>query len=67
MYYLTTNFTNDEQYSTYLNTMSARSAINFNQTVGVDDTIITLQTCTSDTKRRIIVHAKLISNVEMPR
>ena len=67
MYYLTTNFANDEQYSTYLNTMSSRSAINFNQTVGVDDTIITLQTCTSDTKRRIIVHAKLISNVEMPR
>ena len=67
MYYLTTNFANDEQYSTYLNTMSARSAINFNQTVGVDDTIITLQTCTSDTKRRIIVHAKLISDVEMPR
>ena len=67
MYYLTTNFANDEQYSTYLNIMSSRSAINFNQTVGVDDTIITLQTCTSDTKRRIIVHAKLISNVEMPR
>ena len=67
MYYLTTNFANDELYSTYLNTMSSRSAINFNQTVGVDDTIITLQTSTSDTKRRIIVHAKLISNVEMPR
>lgn len=67
MYYLTTSFANDEQYSTYLNTMSARSAINFNQTVGVDDTIITLQTCTSDSKRRIIVHAKLISNEEMPR
>ena len=67
MYYLTPNFADDEQYSTYLNTMSSRSAINFNQTVGVDDTIITLQTCTSDTKRRIIVHAKLISNVEMPR
>ena len=67
MYYLTTSFANDEQYSTYLNTMSARSAIDFNQTVGVDDTIITLQTCTSDSKRRIVVHAKLISDEEMPR
>lgn len=66
-YYLTTKFSNDEAYSTYLNTMMSRSVINFNQTVGVDDNIITLSTCTSDSKRRIVVHAKLISNTEMPR
>ena len=47
--------------------MSGRTVINFNQTVGVDDKIITLSTCTSDAKRRIVVHAKLISNTEMPR
>lgn len=66
-YYLTTKFSSDEAYSTYLSTMMSRSVINFNQTVGVDDTIITLSTCTSDTKRRIVVHAKLVSNTEMPR
>lgn len=66
-YYLTTKFSSDEAYSTYLSTMMSRSVINFNQTVGVDDTIITLSTCTSDAKRRIVVHAKLVSNTEMPR
>lgn len=66
-YYLTTHFANDEQYSTYLNTMISRSVWNFNQDVSVDDTIITLSTCTSDAKRRIVVHAKLVSNTEMPR
>ena len=66
-YYLKTNFENDEAYSQYLNTMAGRSVIDFNQTVGVDDKIITLQTCTTDAKSRIIVHAKLVSNVEMPR
>lgn len=66
-YYLTTHFGTDEQYSIYLNTMTGRSVIDFNQTVSVDDTIITLSTCTSDAKRRIVVHAKLISNTEMPR
>lgn len=66
-YYLTTNFANDEQYNTYLNAMVSRSVRNYNQSVGIDDTIITLSTCTSDAKRRIVVHAKLVSNVEMPR
>ncbi|MBO5476894.1 MAG: class B sortase [Clostridia bacterium] len=66
-YYLTTNFINDEQYSTYLNTMLGRSVRDYNQDVSVDDTIITLSTCTSDSKRRIVVHAKLVSNTEMPR
>lgn len=66
-YYLTIQFSNDEAYSTYLSAMMSRSVINFNQTVGVDDTIITLSTCTRDTKNRIVVHAKLVSNTEMPR
>lgn len=66
-YYLTTHFATDEQYSTYLNTMLGRSVWDFNQDVSIDDTIITLSTCTSDAKRRIVVHAKLVSNTEMPR
>lgn len=66
-YYLTTTFATDEQYSTFLSTMMSRSVIDFHQTVGVDDNIITLQTCTSDAKRRVIIHAKLVSNTEMPR
>ncbi len=67
MYYLTPNFSSNEAYTEFLNTITSRSVRNFNQTVGVDDTIITLSTCTSDSKGRIVVHAKLVSNTEMPR
>lgn len=66
-YYLTTYFANDLSFQNYLDTMKQRSAINFNQTVTTDDRVITLQTCTRDAKRRIIIHAKLISDTEMPR
>lgn len=66
-YYLTTRFANDEQYSNYLNAMVGRSVWNFNQNVGIDDKIITLSTCTTDSKNRIVVHAKLVSDTEMPR
>ena len=66
-YYLNTYFSSNDIYGQYLSTIGSRSIINFNQMVGIDDTIITLSTCTSDSKRRIVVHARLISNTEMPR
>ena len=66
-YYLTTSFSSEESYSKFLDTMLDRSVINFGQTVSPEDKIITLSTCTTDAKRRIVVHAKLVSNTEMPR
>ncbi len=65
--YLKTTFESDELYGTFLSTMQSRSALNFNQQVGVDDKVLTLQTCTSDVKQRVIIHAKLVSEEEMPR
>ncbi|MDO4283406.1 MAG: class B sortase [Clostridia bacterium] len=58
-YYLTTNFADDEAYNNFLNTLKERSTINFNVAVGAPDRILTLSTCTSDSTRRIVVHAKL--------
>ncbi len=66
-YYITKYFPKDEMFSEFLNTMVSRSRWNFNQTVGPDDKILTLSTCTADAKGRIVIQAKLISNVEMPR
>ena len=67
LYYTTTSFSSDAQYSEFLNAIMSRSSLKTNQTVGVDDTLITLSTCTSDAKQRIVVHAKLVSNEPMPR
>ena len=66
-YYLSTVFANDEKYQEFLDTIKDRSVIDFHQSLTTDDTILTLSTCTTDAKRRIVVHAKLVSNVEMPR
>ena len=66
-YYITTYFANTKDFSDFANVIVQRSKFSFNQNVGPDDNILTLSTCTADAKRRIVVHAKLISNEEMPR
>lgn len=58
-YYITTNFNTDSEYETFLNTIKGRSIHNFNTTLTVEDKILTLSTCYSDTERTV-VHAKLI-------
>lgn len=58
-YYITTNFINDNEYSEFLNTISSRSIYDFNTELSIDDRILTLSTCYSDTQKTV-VHAKLI-------
>lgn len=66
-YYITTYFGDEELFSTFVNTLAQRSKYNFNQSVGPNDNILTLSTCTADAKNRIVVHAKLVSIEDMPR
>lgn len=58
-YYITTDFTNDNDFEMFLNTLKKRSLYDFNATLTKDDQIITLSTCYSNSKRAV-VHAKLI-------
>lgn len=58
-YYITTSFSNDDDYQKFLNTIKNRSRYNFSTTVNTNDRILTLSTCYSDTKRTV-VHAKLL-------
>lgn len=58
-YYITTNFNSDNEYSEFLNTIKERSIYNFNTNLDINDKILTLSTCYSDTERTV-VHAKLI-------
>lgn len=61
-YYITTDFSNDNDYLSFLNTLKNRSKFNFNTTLTENDTIITLSTCYSDTERTV-VHAKKIKSM----
>ncbi len=58
-YYITTAFSSDLEFETFLNNIKGRSLYNFNASLTKDDRILTLSTCYSKSKRAV-VHAKLI-------
>ena len=55
-YYITTNFT-DEEYNTFLDTVSKRSFYNFNTNIDSSRTTLTLSTCSNNDKYRTVLHA----------
>lgn len=58
-YYLQSNFSNDESYLDFLNTILKRSEYNFNTEANKDTIILTLSTC-HNKDDRLVVHSKLI-------
>lgn len=59
-YYITTDFSNNEEYQEFLNTISSRTINDFGVGVTTEDKILTLSTCSANNKYRTVVHAKLI-------
>ena len=65
VYYLQTNFYSDSSYQEFLNTIRNRNTIGVDNSVSIEDKIITLSTCTDDNSGRKVVHAKLIEESEI--
>ncbi len=61
VYYLQTVFYDTDTYQEFLNTISSRNILNIDNSVSVNDRIITLSTCTDDNTGRKVVHAKLVA------
>lgn len=59
-YYITTKFSTDEKYETFLNTLKERSVVDFSADININDHILTLSTCKDNFGQRIVMHAKLI-------
>lgn len=57
-YYLQTTFSNNEQYSGFIETLKNRSIKDFNVDVTFEDQILTLSTCANDNNYRVVLHAK---------
>ncbi len=57
-YYIKTKFS-DEEFATFLNTITARSVHDFKVNLSPDDKILTLSSC-YDNERRVVLHAKMI-------
>lgn len=59
-YYITTNFSNDDEFLNFISVIKSRSVYDYNIDVGASDKILTLSSCYDNTKR-MVLHAKLIS------
>ncbi len=59
-YYITTDFSSDESFEKFLQTMKSRSIYDFGIDVNKDDKILTLSTCYNTNGIRIVVQAKLV-------
>lgn len=59
--YLTTNFATEDEFQNFINLIRSRSIYNFKVDVDTTDRILTLSTCIDNSKRRVVLHAKLIS------
>ena len=60
-YYINNNFNSDEDYIDFLNKIKSRSNYDYNVDLTKDDQILTLSTCYTNNKYRIVLHAKKIS------
>lgn len=58
-YYITTDFRDDDEFKTFIDTISKRSKLKFDASVDVNDTILTLSTCRAGDEK-VVLHAKLI-------
>ena len=59
-YYITTDFSSDESFEKFGQTMLDRSIYNFGVKVTKDDKLLTLSTCYNDNGIRLVVQAKLV-------
>lgn len=59
-YYITTQFSSDNEFKEFITTLKERSKVNFSAEVNEKDKIITLSTCKDSKGNRVVMHAKLI-------
>ena len=59
-YYIKTSFSDNEDYESFIKTITNRSIKNYNVNVSAEDSILTLSTCANDNKYRVVLHAKLV-------
>ncbi len=59
-YYINTIFENDDEFYKFINVLKNRSKYNYNVELEKTDKILTLSTCSSAGKKRVVLHAKLL-------
>ena len=57
-YYIKTEFSSDNEFEKFIETLKKRSIKNFNIDISKEDSILTLSTCADNNKYRVVLHAK---------
>lgn len=57
-YYIKTEFSNENEFEKFIDTLKKRSIKNFNIDISKEDSILTLSTCANNNKYRVVLHAK---------
>ena len=60
-YYIKTNFTSNNEFEKFLETIKTRSVKNFEIPISAEDSILTLSTCAANDNYRIVLHAKKLN------
>ena len=59
-YYIKTEFSNENEFKKFIETLKKRSIKDFNINISKEDSILTLSTCANNNKYRVVLHAKKI-------
>lgn len=62
-YYINTKFKDNNEFNKFITTLKKRSVYNYNVEVDGEDSILTLSTCVTGGKSRMVLHAKLLDIV----
>ena len=57
-YYIRTEFSSENEFEKFIETLKKRSIKNFNIDISKEDSILTLSTCANNNKYRVVLHAK---------
>ncbi len=60
-YYINTDFKNDDEYNSFITKIASRSNYNYNVDLKDTNTVLTLSTCSSGGRKRVVLHAKLVN------
>ena len=61
-YYITTDFVSDDQFNEFINKLKSRSNYDYKTELTKEDKILTLSSCNIDGSKRIVLHAKLVTD-----
>ncbi len=66
-YYINTEFKDDDEFNSFINTLKSKSNYDYGIEVSSLDKILTLSSCYGNSSKRVVLHAKLIKKIPIEK